>query len=265
MINIMDQDASSGNDFDEKVEDIFKDVLQLEHHPPHEGMDGFIHDQTASVFSELAQLVKSLRPKPDNPLPSIAPVQISHSTVKSQPKTTSLVSMFRDIIAMASIALIVFSLFNFAFFRYKVSGPSMEPSISHENYLMINQWAYSNDALQRGDIIALYSPQHPDELYVKRIIAVPGDEVEIIGGWLYINDLTIDEPYLGTPDDFDYPPTVVPENTVFVLGDNRRISEDSRSWGPVPLEYVIGRADFVYWPIRDLGFVDHYHSAILSP
>ena len=111
---------------------------------------------------------------------------------------------------------------------------------------------------QRGDIIVFKYPDDPKQNFVKRVIGVPGDVVEIIDGVTYVNGEELEEPYLnGTPKARDYGPYVVPEKCYFVMGDNRNNSHDSRFWTNtyVPRDYVLGKALFCYWPINRIGVI----------
>jgi signal peptidase I len=105
----------------------------------------------------------------------------------------------------------------------------------------------------------------PEEDYIKRVIGLPGDRVSVLGGYVYVNDVAINEPYINAPPLTNMTEIVVPEGYVFVMGDNRNVSSDSRAWGPLPIEDVIGKAVFVYWPLNAVGIIDHYEFGVVEP
>jgi signal peptidase I len=128
--------------------------------------------------------------------------------------------------------------------------------------LIVNRLIYRLGFPQRGDIIVFHYPGDPTDDYVKRIIGLPGDHLLIEGGKLYINDVLLDEPYL--PENMRTFPrsrysNVVPEDSYFVLGDNRLGSSDSRNWGMLERELIIGKASFSYWPPQEWGAIPHYN------
>jgi signal peptidase I len=225
------------------------------HQPPADGLDPHIASRTAGMFKEIAELAVDVK----------STVLLASPTAQPSPTVLDRVMAFANTAAFTGVAVAVLTLFSFVIFtRFQVFGASMAPAIYQDDHLAINQWVYSIDQLQRGDVVVIANIGLPDHPYIKRVVGLPGDTVEIIGGWLVVNDALIDEPYLGTPDGFDYPETIVPEGMIFVLGDNRRISEDSRTWGPVPIGDVIGRASFVYWPPAHIHLIEHYRSPLIS-
>jgi signal peptidase I len=136
----------------------------------------------------------------------------------------------------------------------RVYGQSMEPNLHTDMRLVVEKLSYRLHAPEQGDIVVLRL-RAGDELLIKRVIGLPGDEVAIHDGQVYINGQPLDEPYLDQDTRGNLAPRVVPPLHVFVMGDNRRASNDSRSFGPVHLDSIIGRAWFVYWPPPDLGLV----------
>ena len=137
----------------------------------------------------------------------------------------------------------------------RVYGQSMEPNLHTEQRLVVEKLSYRFHGPRRGDIVVLRLPEHSAELLIKRVIALPGEKVEIHDGQVYIDDKPLLEPYLKQATLGNYPARVVPPLHVFVLGDNRNASNDSRVFGPVPRENIIGRAWFSYWPLDRIGFV----------
>lgn len=158
----------------------------------------------------------------------------------------------------------------FLFTPILVDGVSMMPTLEDGDRMIVNKIGYTVGKPDRFDIVVFHAPEQKD--YIKRIIGLPGDEVEYRDDVLYINGEQIEEPYLDEirkeitvgplTEDFtlkDIPNIrgeVVPEDHVFVLGDNRRKSKDSRQIGVVPVNEVIGSTKIVFWPFKDFGFVD---------
>ncbi|NLC55297.1 MAG: signal peptidase I [Armatimonadetes bacterium] len=128
-----------------------------------------------------------------------------------------------------------------------VGSRSMEPTLRVGDYVLINRRAYQHRLPALGDIIALNTLDR-EEVWLKRVVAGPGDVIELRGGVLYRNGQACHEPYIQEVGHYSFPRYRVPRNHVFVLGDNRDRSEDSRVWGPLRRDYIVGRVFFVYWP-----------------
>ncbi len=141
----------------------------------------------------------------------------------------------------------------------RVYGQSMEPNLHTDQRLVVEKLSYSFHEPQRGDIVVLQVPQAGKGLLIKRVVGLPGEKLEIKEGKVHINERPLSEPYLSNQSQRamrDMRATVVPPEHVFVLGDNRGFSNDSRSFGPVPLENIVGRAWFSYWPLDEVGLLD---------
>jgi len=138
----------------------------------------------------------------------------------------------------------------------RVYGQSMEPNLHSDQRLVVEKLSYNFHEPRWGDIVILQVPQAGSGLLIKRVIGLAGEKVEIKGGKVYINDQPLEEPYLSNQFQRDMRATVVPPEHVFVLGDNRGFSNDSRSFGSVPLDNIVGRAWFSYWPLDQLGFLE---------
>jgi len=136
-----------------------------------------------------------------------------------------------------------------------VHGQRMEPNLHENERLIVDLVTYRYRTPQRGEIIVLDAPERqPGPPLIKRVVGVAGDTVEIKNGGVYINGQRLDEPYLGVITAGAMAPLVVPEDYVFVLGDNRGASNDSRYFGVVPFEDILGRAWLRYWPLNEIGF-----------
>ena len=135
----------------------------------------------------------------------------------------------------------------------QVSGLSMAPHITSGEVVLINTIAYRMHAPARGDIIAFHHDGPTPETYIKRIIGLPGDRVRIDRGRVYVNGAPLDESYVRYPDERSFPEVTVPAGSLYVLGDNRADSDDSRFWGFVPENAVLGKALAGIWPLGHVG------------
>jgi signal peptidase I len=137
----------------------------------------------------------------------------------------------------------------------RVYGQSMEPNLHTDMRLVVEKLSYRLHTPERGDIVVL-RVRPEDEMLIKRVIGLPGDQVEIRDGRVYVNGQALEEPYLNQETRGNLAPRVVPPLHVFVMGDNRRASNDSRSFGPVHLDNIVGKAWLSYWPPEAIGPVD---------
>ena len=154
----------------------------------------------------------------------------------------------KDILEVVIISLFLFFSINAVSARIRVESVSMQPTLFAGNFVVVNKLAYQFGEPARGDIVVFEYPPDPDQdPYIKRVIGLPGESVQIADGKVLINGVRIQEPYL-VSDTHQGGEWTVPEGSLFVMGDNRRNSSDSRSWGVVPLENVIGKALVIYWP-----------------
>jgi signal peptidase I len=138
----------------------------------------------------------------------------------------------------------------------RVDGQSMEPNLHADQRLVVEKISYRLHGPQRFDIVVIKPPTQEDELLIKRLIGLPGDTVEIRNGHVHINGETLEEPYLTQQTRAGrYAQVTVPPLHVYVLGDNRDHSNDSRSFGPVPIDNIVGRAWLSYWPPDQVGLI----------
>ena len=174
---------------------------------------------------------------------------------KSGWKTTW--AIIREVGETVLLTLIIFLIIQMVIRNFRVVGTSMVGNLHDGQYLIIDKLTYNpwlQDYLgiggpQRGDVIVFEPPRHPDEDYVKRVIGLEGEEVQVIKGQVFINGQPLEEPFEPKTGSYTMPqPVLVPEGSVFVLGDNRNNSNDSHNWGPLPTENIVGRAWVSYWP-----------------
>jgi signal peptidase I len=182
--------------------------------------------------------------------------------------------IFRDIIAPVLVGIAVFALFHFTIGSFKVYGSSMLPTIEEGEYIMVSKAAYFFHEPQRGDIIVFDSPQDSKSDLIKRIIALPGDTVEIRDDKVTVNGTILNEPYILETPHYLMMPEEIPADHYFVLGDNRNNSSDSHRGWTVPRQNIVGKAWVTYWPPYQWGLIPSYpinvgtptaHSSKLTP
>jgi signal peptidase I len=164
-----------------------------------------------------------------------------------------------------AIAVVLVILIRWLVFKpFIVDGPSMQPNFHTGERLIVSEWVYKFRKPHRGEVVVFHAT--PEKDYIKRVIALPGETIKITGGKVYINGQELKEPYIEKAvEDYrkaynadynaDFPEQKVPEGQVFVMGDNRVDSSDSRIIGPIAYDRIIGRADVVFWPLQDLSIV----------
>jgi signal peptidase I len=167
----------------------------------------------------------------------------------------------RDVLETLVLAVLLFLAINAVSARIRVDGSSMVPTLSDGQFVMVSRLSYKLGEPNHGDVIVFHYPRDPEQEYIKRIIGLPGDNVEMMNGNVYVNGQIIEEPYIAadarTTNQWN-----IPANHVFVLGDNRNNSQDSRNFGTVSMENLIGKAIFIYWPPTDWGLITHPEYAI---
>jgi signal peptidase I len=184
-----------------------------------------------------------------------------------------------ELVQTLLLAALIFLMVRGVAQNFRVEGPSMEPGLHNGQYLLVNKAVYFKldlDKLskylpfvdggdnptrflfhgpERGDVIVFRYPRDPSRDFIKRIIGLPGDTVSISNGVVSVNGSALEESYINNGSNSDMDPKVVPAGSYFVMGDNRPNSSDSRTWGFVPEENIIGKAMFSYWPMSEFGGV----------
>ena len=161
-----------------------------------------------------------------------------------------------EIVQTVLLAGVLFLAVNFVTARIRVEGTSMEPSLHDGEFVVVNRLAYRWAMPARGDIVVFRFPLNPERRFIKRIIGLPGDQILIGDGRVWVNGQSLEEPYIAAAPRYTGEWTVG-AGEVFVLGDNRNNSSDSQNWGMLPLQDIIGRAILVYWPVTDAGVIEH--------
>lgn len=167
-------------------------------------------------------------------------------------------SWLQDALETLLLAIVLFLIINTLTGRYQVHGQSMDPSLHDGQYLIASKVTYWLHPPERGDVVVLDPPgQQSDVPYIKRVIGLPGDVIDVRDRRVWINGIALNEPYINEPP--NYPGHwSLGENEYLVLGDNRNRSSDSHSWGILPRENILGKAVFSYWPPESWGIIPHY-------
>jgi signal peptidase I len=184
-------------------------------------------------------------------------------------------TFWREVLETVLLTIMIFFLVKGLVANFRIQGSSMEPSFHTNQLVLVNKAAYFHFDLnswarlipgvhpqnqnsvwlfggpKRGDVIIFEPPDIQDEDYIKRVIGLPGDKVEVKDGVVYVNDTPLNEPYIKEAPFSPYNAVVVPPNNLFVMGDNRNASRDSRSFNMLPVDKIVGKAMVVYWPFGD--------------
>src|SRR6201993_3856704 len=160
----------------------------------------------------------------------------------------------RALLIAIGLALVIIV---FLYQPVKVEGTSMAPLLSDQERIFINKFVYRFEPIERGDVVVFWYPLDRSKSFIKRVVGLPGDLVDIRDGHVYINGRLLEEPYVPPryEDNSGYGPARVPSGQYFVLGDHRISSNDSRIFGSVPASYIYGKAVFAYWPMTQFGTI----------
>src|SRR5271170_127490 len=158
----------------------------------------------------------------------------------------------RDLVVALGLAMVIIVFF---YQPVKVEGTSMAPLLSDQERIFINKFVYRFTAIERGDVVVFWYPLDRSKSFIKRVIGLPGDTLEMRQGTLYVNGNVVPEPYvpLRYEDFSNFGPVSVPKDSYFVMGDHRISSNDSRVFGAVENKFIYGRAVFAYWPVDHFG------------
>jgi len=176
--------------------------------------------------------------------PQLADYEIPTTPIKEKG------SWFRfilDLLETLALSVALFLGINALTARVLVEGFSMRPTLENGEYVLVNKMSYRSKLPEYGDIVVFHFPVDPDQDFIKRVIALPGDKIDIRDGQVLLNGEVLNEPYIASAPQY-VGTWLVPDDQIFVLGDNRNNSSDSHSWGVVPTENVIGKAILTYWP-----------------
>jgi signal peptidase I len=201
---------------------------------------------------------------PENPEPLLCSAAVPAATpTGNAPAATSAAQTLRreirvwtrDLLIAIGLALVIIV---FLYQPVKVEGTSMAPLLSDQERIFINKFVYRFEPIQRGDVVVFWYPLDHTKSFIKRVVGLPGEIVEIRQGVLYVNGKTVPEPYVPPQyeDSTNFGPVRVPQDSFFVLGDHRISSNDSRVFGSVSSQYIYGRAVFAYWPVDHFGSLE---------
>jgi signal peptidase I len=184
------------------------------------------------------------------PLPNDARMALDTRELRVSRVTEEFVAWLKTLASAAVYATLIVT---FGFQVARVEGQSMAPTLADQDRLIVNKLAYRLGDPHVGDIVMLYYPLKPEKSFVKRVIAEEGDQVRVVDGRVYRNDIPMDDAFV--PAEYrshdDWGPQVVPEGYYFVMGDHRNNSSDSRHWGFVPKKYIIGKVQLRWWPLPE--------------
>jgi signal peptidase I len=245
-------------------------------------------DEEKSFVEDEAQADALVLPTPGMALGGesgdVVTTEANEPTSLPQPtRGETVIAVLREMLETVIFALLVFLVVQSISRNYKVQSISMQPNLYEGQYVVVNRVVYANGPLldtlkrtldkytlgrkalaavfrapQRGEVLVFTPVTNTKPDLIKRVIGIEGDKVELRQGRVYINDQPIDEPYIRPAPGQSFGPVVVGKDQLFVMGDNRGNSSDSRVFGMLPMKNVIGRAWLRYWPPRDWGFIRHY-------
>lgn len=198
-------------------------------------------------------------------LPPAQPTPGEASSATTDTRRANAQAVLREIVETVLLTLVIFLLIRTVVQNFRVDGMSMEPNFHDGQFLLINKLAYKLGEPQRGDVIVFRYPRDPSRDFIKRVIGLPGETVEVVEGEVYINGQRLDDSAHVLPAAYSSGPVVLGPDELFVMGDNRSNSSDSHSWGPLPLRLVIGKVVLSYWPPSTWGVIKTPTSAYLAP
>ncbi|HAX69252.1 MAG TPA: signal peptidase I [Anaerolineales bacterium] len=161
-----------------------------------------------------------------------------------------------DVVETVVLAVVLFVGINAVSARVRVDGFSMRPTLEDGEFLLVDKVSYFLGEVKRGDIIVFHFPLNPDEELIKRVIGLPGDQIVVQDSQVFVNGQMLNEPYIAQPPLYNGD-WMVADGHLFVLGDNRNNSNDSKDWGMLPAENVVGKAVLIYWPPPMWDVLEH--------
>jgi len=166
----------------------------------------------------------------------------------------------REIVETIALTILIFLAIHFTVQNYQISGPSMQNTLHSGQFVLVNKLAFLFHQPERGDVIVFHEPDQPGRDLIKRVIGLPGDKIVLDGSTVSIDGVVLNEPYITQKYNPGAETQVVPADQYFVMGDNRPVSEDSRYFGFVPKDYIVGKAIMVYWPLNQGQMLNTYPS-----
>ncbi len=190
-------------------------------------------------------------------------IRSSMQEVRTKPKNSAMREVFEWVVTLALAVGLALCVHAFVGELITVEGPSMQPNLVDNEKVLMGRLEYYFKQPKRGDIVIVKYPDR-DENIIKRVIATAGERIRVSGGSVYINGARLEEPYIKDTILGDYDEMLVPEGMIFVMGDNRNDSHDSRSSsvGPIPLDQVKGRAYLIVWPFEKWEKISGYTGSL---
>ena len=193
--------------------------------------------------------------------PQLADYEVPTTPIKEK---GSCLRFFLDLLETLLLSVVLFLGINAVTARVQVEGFSMRPTLEDKAYVLVNKMSFRSKLPEHGDIVVFHFPIDPDQDFIKRVIGLPNDEIDIRDGQVRVNGQILSEAYIAAAPRY-VGSWHVPEDHIFVLGDNRNNSSDSHSWGAVPLENIIGKAVTVYWPPEAWTLIEHVQLGLDTP
>lgn len=166
----------------------------------------------------------------------------------------------REIVETIALTILIFLAIHFTVQNYQISGPSMQNTLHSGQFVLVNKLAFLFHQPERGDVIVFHEPDQPSRDLIKRVIGLPGDRITLDGSTVTVDGVALNEPYITQKYNPGALNETVPPDQYFVMGDNRPVSEDSRYFGFVPKDYIVGKAIMVYWPLNQWQMLNTYPS-----
>lgn len=192
-----------------------------------------------------------------DPTPVTQPDQPEDLNLPPVKPASTAKAFFSELLQTLILAALLYFAIDAVFARVRVLNISMQPTLYEGNIVLVNKLAYKLGNMKTGDVVIFHDPNNPNEDFIKRLIGRPGDLVMVENGEVFVNNSRLDEPYIAAEPAYAGE-WEVPQDSIFVLGDNRNQSSDSHSWGFVPLSDVVGKALVVYWPLDEIKIVTHH-------
>lgn len=206
-------------------------------------------------------------------LPAASATLASHDAIEARLSDPQVIvrqqAMLREITMTLLITLALFIGLHYSAQAVPLDGPSMQPGLHTNERVLVNSLAYTFHGPQRGDVVVFHPPTAPSERFIKRVIGLPGDTITLTPTQVIVNGVTLNEPYVdpappGVSENPEPQTFKLNESQYFVMGDNRSNSEDSRFFGPITQREIIGKAEFVVWPVGDFHDINTYSGVYTS-
>lgn len=198
--------------------------------------------------------------KADAPSGENGSESIPAKATDAEPQPSMSWMMLRELVETIVLSLVIFLLIRQVVQNYRIESHSMQPNFYEGEFILVNKLAYKLGAPERGDVIVFHNPNNVEEDYIKRVIGLPGDNIDIHDGTVFINGKPLVEQYPinEIPRNAPYGPIVVEPDHLFVMGDNRPQSQDSRAFGQLDEDLIVGQAWVRVWPFNKFGIIQHY-------